>query len=78
MPRSCWARRRGAEDVSLSPPVFLPDGTEFRAWECRTKWTRTYVVDQMHPEASDENPGTSERPFRTIGRAAEAWPRVSA
>jgi alpha-N-arabinofuranosidase len=60
-----------AEDVSLSPPVFLPDGTEFVAWECRTKWTKTYVVDQMSPEASDENPGTAERPFRTIGRAAE-------
>jgi hypothetical protein len=60
-----------AQDVSLSPPVFLPDGTEFVAWECRTKWTKTYVVDQMHPEASDESPGTAERPFRTIGRAAE-------
>lgn len=60
-----------AEDVSLSPPVFLPDGSEFLAWECRTAWTRTYVVDRMHPEASDDKPGTAERPFRTIGRAAE-------
>ena len=60
-----------AGDVSLSPRVFLPDGTEFVAWECRTAWTKTYVVDQMHPEASDENPGTAQNPFRTIGRAAE-------
>jgi hypothetical protein len=59
-----------AADVSLSPRVFLPDGTEFVAWECRTAWTKTYVVDQMHPEASDENPGTEQKPFRTIGRAA--------
>jgi hypothetical protein len=60
-----------AQDVSLSPPVFLPDGTEFKAWESRTEWSRTYVVDQMHPDASDQNPGTAERPFRTVGRAAE-------
>jgi hypothetical protein len=60
-----------AQDVSLSPPVFLPDGSEFKAWELRTEWRRTYVVDQMHPDASDLNPGTAERPFRTIGRAAE-------
>ena len=59
--------------------VFLPDGTEFVAWECRTEWTKAWVVDQMSPEASDENPGTAERPFRTIGRAAgggSAWPGI--
>jgi hypothetical protein len=63
-------RLAAAEDVSLSPPVFLPDGTEFKAWECCTTWTTTYVVDQNHPEASDQNPGTAEKPFRTIGWAA--------
>ncbi len=68
---SAGAAAIAAEDVSLSPPVLLPDGTEFKAWECRTAWTRTYVVDQNHPEASDENPGTPAKPFRTIGRAAE-------
>ena len=67
-----------AQDVSLSPAVFLPDGTEFKAWELRTEWRRTYVVDQMHPDASDLNPGTAERPFRTIGRAAEVLTRESA
>ena len=30
-----------------------------------------YVVAQEHPGASDENPGTAERPFRTISAAAE-------
>ena len=28
-----------------------------------------YWVDQRHPAASDANPGTRERPWRTIGRA---------
>ncbi len=28
-----------------------------------------YIVAQQHPEASDENPGTAVKPFRTIGKA---------
>ncbi len=32
-----------------------------------TEW----VVDQRHPKASDDNPGTANRPFRTISAAAE-------
>ena len=34
----------------------------------------TYVVDQRHPEASDEAdaPGSAEKPWKTISRAAEA------
>ncbi|NUQ61876.1 MAG: right-handed parallel beta-helix repeat-containing protein [Pirellulales bacterium] len=32
---------------------------------------RTYVVARLHPAASDENPGTAEKPFKTITRAAE-------
>ena len=31
---------------------------------------RTYVIDQKHPRASDENPGTADEPFRTIAPAA--------
>lgn len=30
----------------------------------------TYVVDQRHPKAGDENPGTPEAPFKSISRAA--------
>ena len=30
----------------------------------------TYIVDQRHPQASDQNAGTAEAPFKTIGRAA--------
>jgi hypothetical protein len=32
---------------------------------------RTLVVAQNHPNASDANPGTQDRPFKTISRAAE-------
>ncbi len=36
---------------------------------------RTLVVAQLHPAASDDNPGTAEQPFKTISRAArEAQP----
>ncbi|MBD3347001.1 MAG: DUF1565 domain-containing protein [Chitinivibrionales bacterium] len=33
---------------------------------------RVYVVDQNHRKASDKNTGTSEKPFKTISRAAES------
>jgi hypothetical protein len=57
---------------SLVPPVFLPDGREFRTWEPAVyRFTRTLYVDQRHPRASDTNAGTAEMPFKTIGRAAE-------
>lgn len=32
--------------------------------------TRTLVVAQNHPQASDQNPGSAERPFKTINAAA--------
>jgi hypothetical protein len=56
---------------SLTPPVLLPDGTEFRTWEQLLQFTRTFHVDNAHPKADDANPGTVELPWRTIGRAAE-------
>ncbi|MBM4079217.1 MAG: DUF1565 domain-containing protein, partial [Planctomycetes bacterium] len=31
-----------------------------------------YVVDQSHPQASDDGPGTAEKPFRTISQAAKS------
>lgn len=50
--------------------LFLPDGKPFRNWEDSTRYSKTYFVSQGHPEASDENPGTINRPFKTIGHAA--------
>ncbi len=50
--------------------VRLPDGTSFPFWEDRTVYLKTYHVACQDAGASDTNPGTRERPFKTIGRAA--------
>jgi hypothetical protein len=57
---------------SLTPSVFLPDGSEFKTWEPAepVESRRTFFVAQEHPSASDENAGTEDRPWKTIGRAA--------
>jgi len=40
-------------------------------WDkCHAVEQRTLVVAQLHPSASDDGPGTAERPFKTISRAA--------
>ena len=52
--------------------VTMPDGTPFKFWDDVTEYTHVYHVDCEHPDASDDGPGTEERPFATIGRAAEA------
>jgi alpha-N-arabinofuranosidase len=59
-----------AEPSSLLPPVYLPDGLEFKTWEIPLRFSQTFYVTPSHARASDDNPGTEERPFRTIGRAA--------
>ena len=51
--------------------VKLRDGSAFEFWFDRTEYSKTYHVACGHPAADDANPGTEERPFRTIGRAAE-------
>jgi hypothetical protein len=50
--------------------VRLPDGREFVSWERPVVFSRTYYVDGVHPGAADSNPGTPERPFLTINKAA--------
>lgn len=32
---------------------------------------REYVVDVQHPQAADENPGSPDRPLKTVGKAAQ-------
>lgn len=49
----------------------LPDGTEFPFWKDETNYRKIYYVDQQHPEAADNNPGTENAPFLTIQRSAE-------
>jgi alpha-L-arabinofuranosidase len=60
-----------AERTSLSPPVCLPNGEEFKTWETPLRFSRTYHVAQNHPKASDDNPGTADLPLKTIDRAAQ-------
>ncbi len=57
--------------VALPEKVILPDGTFFPFWEDQTVYRKIYHVAGRHPQASDANPGTSEKPFKTINRAAE-------
>jgi parallel beta helix pectate lyase-like protein len=49
----------------------LPDGNRFTFWEKPLSFSRTYYVDGSSPGGDDRGPGTSERPFRSISRAAE-------
>jgi len=48
----------------------MPDGEPFEFWDDATEYTRVYHVACQHPAASDDNPGTEDRPFKTINRAA--------
>ena len=48
----------------------LPDGTEFQTWEQPLQFSRTYYVDGSSPDADDNGPGTSDKPFKTISKAA--------
>ncbi|HTO04885.1 MAG TPA: hypothetical protein VL069_14330, partial [Opitutus sp.] len=49
----------------------LPDGTEFPMWEKPLQFTKTYYVDNQAEAADDAGPGTSERPFKSVNRAAQ-------
>ena len=57
--------------VSKDETVMLPDGTAFPFWDDQTVYANIYYVDQNHPEASDQNPGTEDNPFLTINQAAK-------
>ena len=43
----------------------------YNEWNDETVYTRTYVVNQRHPLASDDNPGTTEKPLLTINKAVQ-------
>jgi hypothetical protein len=49
----------------------LPDGSEFVSWEQPLKFSKTYYVDNNSLRANDAGPGTHQRPFRTINKAAQ-------
>ena len=60
-----------AQSSGQDAPTVLPDGTPFPLWEDETDYRKVYYVDQRHPEAADDNPGTEAAPFLTIQAAAE-------
>ena len=49
----------------------LPDGTEIQPWEKPLTFSKTYYVDGKASNADDNGPGTQQRPFKTIGKAAQ-------
>jgi hypothetical protein len=49
----------------------LPDGTEYVSWEKPLTFSKTYYVDNSSARANDDGPGTRQRPFRTINKAAQ-------
>ena len=49
----------------------LPSGAEFPSWEKPLHFTHTYFVNGQAANADDNGPGTEQRPFRTIGGAAQ-------
>ncbi|MEO8598164.1 MAG: right-handed parallel beta-helix repeat-containing protein [Candidatus Solibacter sp.] len=49
----------------------MPDGREFDVWEKPQQFSKTYYVDGAAASADDNGPGTRERPFRTINKAAQ-------
>jgi len=49
----------------------LPDGWMFEFWEVEPKYEREIHVNNRHPQASDDNEGTLERPLKTINAAAQ-------
>jgi hypothetical protein len=51
-------------------PPRLPNGEPFDRWQDSTRYEKAYHVDRMHPAASGDNPGTRDRPFKTINQAA--------
>ncbi len=40
-------------------------------WKNETIYSKTYVVNQRHPAASDANPGTEALPLLTVNKAAQ-------
>lgn len=48
----------------------LPNGKNFISWETETNYHKQIHVSANHPNASDDNDGTVERPFLTINAAA--------
>ncbi|MBQ7257561.1 MAG: right-handed parallel beta-helix repeat-containing protein [Abditibacteriota bacterium] len=49
----------------------LPVGDVFYSWESSPVWSKTYHVACENKNANDKNPGTKEKPWKTINHAAQ-------
>lgn len=56
---------------ALASSATLPDGKEFKSWEQALHFTHTFYVNNQAANADDNGPGDQQKPFRTIGRAAQ-------
>lgn len=60
-----------------SAPLWAQEGFDdfdwegYTFWEDQTSYSKVLYVDQNHPKASDQNPGTAELPLKTIQAAAD-------
>jgi hypothetical protein len=54
------------------PSSLLPDGSCFGLWDDETEYHNFLYVDCGNSAADDGNPGTADRPFKTINAAAQA------
>jgi len=57
--------------ITFSLAQQLPNGLTMKTWQDETAYRKIYYVAQNHPSASDNNEGTFDQPFKTIGKAAE-------
>jgi hypothetical protein len=71
---AAWTRLSSspfAQAQSTNASNRLPDGAEQVSWERPLTFSRTYYVDNGSAHADDTGPGSKDRPFRTIGKAAQ-------
>ncbi len=47
------------------------DWNNYTTWKNETNYTKTYIVNQKHPNASDTNNGSFNYPLKTINKAAQ-------
>jgi hypothetical protein len=67
----CALLTASAAAGALASSATLPDGKEFKSWEQALHFTHTFYVNNQAANADDNGPGDQQKPFRTIGRAAQ-------
>ena len=67
----CALLTASAAASALASSATLPDGKEFKSWEQALHFTHTFYVNNQAANADDNGPGDQQKPFRTIGRAAQ-------